>query len=85
MCNLALILGLFWLTDAVILWQHPGGVVYIYIFQLGKFLLPHFHVSLRRGTLTAVAMMAAGTDTSPPCNFPRAWGSVCEGFVMQYP
>ena len=36
------------------------------------------------GTLSAVAMMAGGTTTSPPCNFPASWGAVCEGF-MQYP
>lgn len=36
------------------------------------------------GTLAAVAMMAGGTDTSPPCNFPPEWGAVCEGFIS-YP
>lgn len=37
------------------------------------------------GTLSAVAMMAAGTSTSPPCNFPAAWGATCEGWAMPYP
>ena len=36
------------------------------------------------GTLSAVAMMAGGTDTSPPCNFPAAWQARCEGFML-YP
>jgi hypothetical protein len=37
------------------------------------------------GTLSAVAMMAGGTTTSPACSFPKSWGAVvCEGF-MQYP
>jgi hypothetical protein len=36
------------------------------------------------GTLSAVAMMAGGTDTSPACNFPKDWGAVCEGFIL-YP
>jgi len=29
--------------------------------------------------------MAAGTDTSPPCNFPLNWHAICEGFLMVYP
>ena len=37
------------------------------------------------GTLLAVAMMAAGTDTSPAMAFPPEWGAVGEGFAMQYP
>jgi len=37
------------------------------------------------GTLAAVAMMAMGTATSPACNFPAAWGAICEGFTMQFP
>ena len=36
------------------------------------------------GTLSAVAMMAGGTTTSPPCSFPPEWGAVCEGFT-QFP
>ena len=37
------------------------------------------------GTLSAVAMMAAGTTSSPPCAFPASWGAVCEDFLAQYP
>jgi protein-glucosylgalactosylhydroxylysine glucosidase len=37
------------------------------------------------GTLSAVAMMAAGTDTSPTCNFPISWNAICEGFLMSFP
>ncbi len=37
------------------------------------------------GTLLTVAMMAAGTDTSPPNAFPAAWGVVSEGFLAPYP
>ena len=37
------------------------------------------------GTLSAVAMMAAGTDTSPSCNFPSSWGAICEGFTDVFP
>jgi len=37
------------------------------------------------GTLLTVAMMAAGTDTSPPNAFPPSWGAVAEGFTFPYP
>jgi protein-glucosylgalactosylhydroxylysine glucosidase len=37
------------------------------------------------GTLLTVAMMAAGTDTSPPMAFPSEWNAVSEGFNTQYP
>ena len=37
------------------------------------------------GTLAAVAMMAGGSDTSPPCNFPKSWRAICEDFLMAYP
>ena len=37
------------------------------------------------GTLAAVAMMAAGTDTSAACNFPASWAAVCEDFLFAYP
>ena len=36
------------------------------------------------GTLLAVGMMAAGTSTSPRCNFPVAWGATCEGFAASF-
>ena len=36
------------------------------------------------GTLLTVGMMAAGTTTSPRCNFPAAWGAVCEGFAAAF-
>ena len=37
------------------------------------------------GTLLTVAMMAAGTDTSPAMAFPAEWGVQAEGFVTPYP
>lgn len=37
------------------------------------------------GTLLTVAMMAAGTETSPAMAFPAAWGAVAEGFQFPYP
>lgn len=36
------------------------------------------------GTLLTVGMMAAGTSTSPRCNFPAAWGAACEGFAAAF-
>jgi hypothetical protein len=37
------------------------------------------------GTLSTVAMMAAGTTTSPKCNFPASWNATCEDWLMAYP
>jgi len=37
------------------------------------------------GTLSAIAMMAAGTSTSPPNNFPPSWKAEAEGFLFPYP
>ena len=37
------------------------------------------------GLLLAVAMMAAGSDTSSAGYFPAAWGAVAEGFITPYP
>ena len=36
------------------------------------------------GTLLTVGMMAAGTSTSPRCNFPAAWNVACEGFAAAF-
>ena len=37
------------------------------------------------GLLLAVAMLAGGSDTSPPDYFPAAWGAAAEGFDVPYP
>jgi hypothetical protein len=37
------------------------------------------------GLLLAMAMLAAGSDTSPPLNFPAAWNVLAEGFDVPYP
>jgi hypothetical protein len=37
------------------------------------------------GLLLSVALLAAGSDTSPPMHFPREWGAVGEGFDVPYP
>ena len=37
------------------------------------------------GLLLTVAMLAAGSDTSPPMHFPAAWNVVAEGFSVPYP
>ena len=36
------------------------------------------------GLLLTVGQMAAGTTTSPRCNFPAAWGAACEGFAARF-
>lgn len=37
------------------------------------------------GTLLTLAMMAAGTESSPPNAFPPQWNAVTEGFITPYP
>lgn len=37
------------------------------------------------GLLLAIAMMAAGSDSSAPGYFPAGWGVTTEGFNMPYP
>lgn len=37
------------------------------------------------GLLLAVAMMAAGSDSSPPLYFPPSWKAQAEGFPIRYP
>jgi hypothetical protein len=37
------------------------------------------------GLLLSVAMLAAGSDSSPPMYFPEAWGARGEGFGVAYP
>jgi hypothetical protein len=37
------------------------------------------------GLLLALAMLAGGSDTSPPLNFPPGWAAQAEGFAIAYP
>lgn len=37
------------------------------------------------GLLLAIAVLAGGTDTSPPLYFPTHWHAQAEGFLFQYP
>ena len=37
------------------------------------------------GLLLTVAMLAAGSDSSPPMYFPASWDVRAEGFAVKYP
>ena len=37
------------------------------------------------GLLLSIALLAAGSDTSPPLNFPPEWNAQAEGFAVAYP
>ena len=54
-------------------------------FRSGQTLCCPTYLPGNGGLLLAIAMMGAGTSSSPPCAFPAAWGATCEGFDVAFP